>query len=247
MAATSPLTADPRPDVASRSPLTDPAAEKKPDPAQPDAASAETVKRVRAAIGSGGQKTETPPSSGDAPKFPEMQPLPPPPKREDTPPIEAWGSLAMLAAALGGAKSRLHATTALNAAGAALQGIHQRDEEKFKDEMERWKIATDNTQRMQSYEIETYKAIMAQRAQTFNEFLKLDRDKQQEMMVQLHANMAQALAQGNDRLAWLIEHQHNERGFQDDSRRSARPPSRRRRSATRSRAPTPWKARGRRR
>jgi len=203
------LSDDPRPDVASRSPLTDhtDSSGKKPDPAQPDAASDAVIGRVRKAIGAGGQKTETPPSPGEMPKFPEMQPLPPPPKREDTPPIEAWGSLAMLVAALGGMRSRTHMTTALNAAGEAMKGIHARDEEKYKDAMENWKVATENQQRMQSYEIETYKAIMAQNKTSFDEVLKLSREKQQEIMTELHA---QTVAQGNERIANLLEHQQNE-------------------------------------
>lgn len=176
--------------------------EQKPDekPA-PDAASPGVVERVRKAVGGA---RPAPLAPGEMPKFPEMQPLPPPPEREDTPPIEAWGSLAMLAAALGGMRSRNHATTALNAAGAALQGLHQKDEEKFKDEMERWKIATDNQQRMQTYEIETYKAIMGQQKTSFDEFTKLSRNEQLERMTELHA---QSLALQNDRLTYLIEHQ----------------------------------------
>jgi len=206
MAATSPLT------DSSPSPfglVVDPPEKKV--AAASDGASPDAVKRVRAGTGKDGAAArETAPAQGGMPKFPEMQPLPPPPKREDTKPIEAWGSLAMLAAALGGMASRTHATTALSAAGAALQGLHQRDEEKFKDEMERWKIATDNQQRMQTYEIETYKAIMGQRAQTFNDFIKLSREQQQETSVQLHA---QALAQGNERIAALLEHQQFEEAY----------------------------------
>lgn len=187
---------------------------KKADAPTSDAASPDVVKRVRAATGES-RPAESAPSSGDL-KFPTMQPLPPPPKREDTPPIEAWGSLAMLAAALGGARSRTHATTALNAAGAALQGLHQRDQEKFKNEMERWKIATDNAQKLQSYEIETYKAIMAQKARTFEDFIKLSRNEQMEQATQIHA---QALALQNQRVADQMEHQHWEEFYKDQQAR----------------------------
>lgn len=213
--------------MATASPLTDPTGpsifgplvdktepEKKTPAPTSDAASPDVVKRVRAATGES-RPAESAPSSGDL-KFPTMQPLPPPPKREDTPPIEAWGSLAMLAAALGGARSRTHATTALNAAGAALQGLHQRDQEKFKNEMERWKIATDNAQKLQSYEIETYKAIMAQKARTFEDFIKLSRNEQMEQATQIHA---QSLALQNQRVADQMEHQHWEEFYKDQQAR----------------------------
>lgn len=211
MAAASPLIDQADPSIFARMGIGD-TSPKKPD-AAPDTASPDVVKRVKAAVAKGGGADETsppsqkPPAQGEMPKFPEMQPLPPPPKREDTPPIEAWGSLAMLAAALGGALSRNHATTALNAAGEAMKGIHQRDEEKYKDAMENWKIATENQQRMQTYEIETYKAIMTQNKTSFDEFMKLSRERQQEIATQLHA---QTVAQGNERIANLLEHQQNE-------------------------------------
>ena len=167
--------------------------DKKPDEPASDAASPDVVKRVKAAIGGGGGNggrsgSPSPSAPGDMPKFPPMEPLPPEPKQENTPPMEAWGSIAMLAAALGGAFTRTHATTALNAAGAAMQAIHQGDEEKFKHQMETWKIAAENQQRMQTYEIETYRAI-------------IDR-KDKDWLNQLHA---QSIALQNANINSLIE------------------------------------------
>ena len=214
MAAASPLIDQADPSIFARMGIAD-TSPKKPDAAS-DTAPSSVVDRVRAVIAKGGgvdtenSPSPKPPAQGEVPKFPEMQPLPPPPKREDTPPIEAWGSLAMLAAALGGMRSRTHATTALNAAGEAMKGIHQRDEEKYKDAMENWRVASENQQRMQTYEIETYKAIMGQRAQTFNDFIKLSREQQQEIATQLHA---QTVAQGNERIANLLEHQQHEEAY----------------------------------
>lgn len=214
MAVLSPLVDQADPSIFARMGIAD-TSPKKSDAAS-DTAPPDVIKRVRAVIAKGGgvdtenSPSPKPPAQGEVPKFPEMQPLPPPPKREDTPPIEAWGSLAMLAAALGGMRSRTHATTALNAAGEAMKGIHQRDEEKYKDAMENWRVASENQQRMQTYEIETYKAIMGQRAQTFNDFIKLSREQQQEIATQLHA---QTVAQGNERIANLLEHQQHEEAY----------------------------------
>lgn len=211
MAALSPLIGQEDPSIFARMGIGDTSG-KKPDAAS-DTAPSSVVDRVKAAIAKGGgadtenSPSPKPPAQGEMPKFPEMQPLPPPPKREDTPPIEAWGSLAMLAAALGGALSRNHATTALNAAGEAMKGIHARDEEEYKDAMANWKVATENQQRAQTYEIETYKAIMSQNKTSFDEFMKLSRERQQEIATQLHA---QTVAQGNERIANLLEHQQNE-------------------------------------
>lgn len=217
MAGASPLVDQADPSIFARMGIGD-TSPKKPDAAS-DTAPSSVVDRVKAALDKerkerkerdaspdADSSTQKPPT-GEMPKFPGFESAPPPPKREDTPPIEAWGSLAMLAAALGGALSRNHATTALNAAGEAMKGIHARDEEKYKDAMANWKVATENQQRAQTYEIETYKAIMSQNKTSFDEFMKLSRERQQEIATQLHA---QTVAQGNERIANLLEHQQNE-------------------------------------
>lgn len=215
MAATSPLIGQEDPSIFARMGIADTSG-KKPDAAS-DAAPSSVVDRVKAALDKerkegdaspdADSSAQKPPTKDGMPGWPGFRSYDPPPKREDTPPIEAWGSLAMLAAALGGALSRNHATTALNAAGEAMKGIHARDEEKYKDAMANWKVATDNQQRAQTYEIETYKAIMSQNKTSFDEFMKLSRERQQEIATQLHA---QTVAQGNERIANLLEHQQNE-------------------------------------
>jgi hypothetical protein len=61
-----------------------------------------------------------------------------------TSPAEQWGSIAMLFAMLGSMFTRRPATTALNAAAAAMNGFNQRDEAAAKQSLEEWKVANSN-------------------------------------------------------------------------------------------------------
>jgi hypothetical protein len=159
--------------------------------------SPEVRERIRKATEGTGERPESTGPNGAPLKFPELEPLPPPPKQESTSPLEAWGSLAMLAAALGGARSRTHATTALNAAAEALKGFHQHDQETYKNKVEEWRISAENANRIQNYEVETYKAIMERR----------DKD----WLNQLHA---QSISNQNKNIESLI-HSRDEKGLTD--------------------------------
>lgn len=164
-----------------------------------------TAEEVRKRVGGGEPKSESaasPASSGPG-AFPGMVPQPPPPKMENTSPVDAWGSMAMLAAALGGAKSRFHATTALNAAAGVLQGIHQKDQEAFKNKFEAWKVAAENANRIQNYEIDAYRAAMQRTNMDFNNFMKMNAAQQRNVAAELRA---QALAMQNERLRDQVDH-----------------------------------------
>jgi hypothetical protein len=164
-----------------------------------------TPEEVRKRVGGSESKPEAAASpAGTGPgAFPGMVPQPPPPKQENTSPVDAWGSMAMLAAALGGAKSRFHATTALNAAAGVLQGIHKRDQEDFKSKFDTWKIAAENANRIQSYEIEAYRAAMQRTNMDFNNFMKMNASQQRDVAAELRA---QALSMQNDRLRDQVDH-----------------------------------------
>jgi hypothetical protein len=125
--------------------------------------------------------------TSNMPKFPAMTPSPPPPKPEETDPVSAWGSLAMLAAALGGLRSRTHATTAVNAAAEALKGFHQRDQEQYQHAMDKWKIESENAARIQNYELDAYRAVMQQKEFDLNKIMQMSNMDRQNMMVELRA------------------------------------------------------------
>ena len=76
-------------------------------------------------------------------KPPEFKPIPPP-KPQETSMMEAWGSLAMVFAALGSLFTRTPMTTAMNAGAAALKAIKQGDVERAKVSYDQWNEA--NTQ-----------------------------------------------------------------------------------------------------
>jgi hypothetical protein len=178
-------------DVLSSTPLpTDKLPVKKPPPPpKPEETPAEAAAKTRSIV------EGKFPASGAAPEGehwsnispPPFQPLPPPPPPEKTSPAEAWGSLAMVAAAIGGAMSRTHATTALNAAAAVMQGFHDKDVEKSKEALERWRIANQNTLASMNYQMEIYKSIMgAQKANILTD-ISIARETRLEKAADLHA------------------------------------------------------------
>jgi hypothetical protein len=177
-----------------------------------------TSDEIRKRVGGGESKPDTaaqPTGSGPG-AFPGMVPQSPPPKSESTSPVDAWGSMAMLAAALGGMKSRFHATTALNAAAGVLQGIHKRDQEDFQKKWDTWKIAAENATRIQNYEIEAYRAAMQRTNMDINNFYKMSSVDQRNVAAELHA---QALAMQNDRLKEQVEHQKWDEIFKEQQSR----------------------------
>ncbi len=103
-----------------------PPADPKPDkPSQPGVA-----EKMISTFGSGVKEAVRENKALDAQTMkmspPELK-LPPKPEMKNTDPVEAWGSIAMVFAALASSRVRNHASTAMNAAAAALKGIQQKD------------------------------------------------------------------------------------------------------------------------
>jgi hypothetical protein len=93
-------------------------------------------------------------------KPPELPKIPPKPQQQQTTPIDAWGSAAMVFAALAPMFVRSHATTAMNAAANAMKGIQQRDEAQTKYNFEVWKQETQNAIDMSNFQWKSYEALM---------------------------------------------------------------------------------------
>lgn len=148
----------------------------------------------------------------DMPKFPGFTPPPPPPQPQETDPVTAWGSLAMLAASLGGFRSRNHATAAVNAAAEALKGIHQKDTEAYQHAMDKWKIESENAARIQNYELDAYKAVMDQKQFDLSKWMQLSNMEQREKMVELRAV---AIDLQNERAKAQLEERRMEDFFKD--------------------------------
>jgi hypothetical protein len=146
---------------------------------------------------SGVQRAEADRASAAGPP-PQMQAMPPPPTPTNTSPAQQWGSMAMLAAGLGGLLTRQHATAALNAAADAIKGFHQGDQDATNQAFQQWKVANDNTVKIMNYQMQAYRAAME------------DASKSQEMDLResdleslpVRADIAtKATAFGNKRLA----------------------------------------------
>ena len=92
-------------------------------------------------------------------KPPELA-LPPKPKPQSTDPIEAWGSMAMVFAALASFKVRNHATAAMNAGAAALQGFQKRDQQAYDQAFKTWEVETKNAIDLAHFQQEAYKTLL---------------------------------------------------------------------------------------
>ena len=90
---------------------------------------------------------------------PELK-LPPKPEMKNTDPVEAWGSIAMVFAALASSRVRNHASTAMNAAAAALKGIQQKDKESFDQNLKVWEVETKNAIDMANFQQRSYDELL---------------------------------------------------------------------------------------
>lgn len=88
----------------------------------------------------------------DIPKAPE-------PKQTD--PVEAWGSSAMVLAAVGSLLTRTPLTTAMNSAAAVMKAYKQNDLETAQQEFERWKTSSEMAIKQQDFQMEAYKAALS--------------------------------------------------------------------------------------
>ena len=75
--------------------------------------------------------------------------------------MTTWGAIAIAFAALASRRTRTPMTTALNAAGAAFQGMQQGKQEEFKQQFETWKANTDFAFKTAEFERQAYDDIMS--------------------------------------------------------------------------------------
>lgn len=82
----------------------------------------------------------------------------PQPKPSD--PAEAWGSMAMAVAALGGLLTHTPLTTAFNAMGGVLNAYKQNDQAKAQQEFEHWRVAHEAAGKLADMEMKAYGEIL---------------------------------------------------------------------------------------
>ncbi len=86
--------------------------------------------------------------------------LPPKPEPKQTSPLDAWGSIAMVFAGLASLKVRNHASTALNAASAALKGIQQKDQGAYDQAFKEWEVSSKNAIEMANFQQAAYRELL---------------------------------------------------------------------------------------
>ena len=136
-----------------------PPADPKPDrPSQPG-----MVERMIGSLGSGVKEAVRENKALDAQTMkltpPELK-LPPKPEFKNTDPMEAWGSVAMVFAALASSRVRNHASTAMNAAAAALKGIQQQDKDAFDRSFKTWELESKNAIEVANFQQRAYDELL---------------------------------------------------------------------------------------
>jgi hypothetical protein len=85
----------------------------------------------------------------------------PPPNVKNTDPLNVWSMAAMLVAGLGSLKTRQPLTTAMNAAGQAIQAFHKGDMEAANQAFQTWKVSNENAQAIFRSQMDAYKTILS--------------------------------------------------------------------------------------
>ena len=133
-----------------------PAAEK---PSQPG-----MIEKMIGGIGAGAEAARSKIAALDASTMkmspPELK-LPPKPEPKNTSPIDAWGSMAMVFAALASTRVRNHATTAMNAAAEALKSIKAQDKEAYDQAFKSWEVESKNALEVAHFQQDAYKTLLA--------------------------------------------------------------------------------------
>ena len=145
------------------------APEAKPTPSKPEervkdqGTSLPTPQELIPQIGAGAAKAEREVAALNAQtmqmKPPELK-LPPKPDTSKRDPINMWGSMAIAFAGLAGLMSRRHATTALGAAAAALEGIQKGDKARADEQYKLWEAESDNMIKVANFQEKAYNAIL---------------------------------------------------------------------------------------
>lgn len=153
MDALSDLATPPTAKKALESPPTAPATDKSPG----------LVERMIGSVGAGAEAARNKINALDAStmqlKPPELK-LPPKPEPKSTDPVEAWGSIAMVFAALASTRVRNHASSAMNAAAAAIKGIQQKDKDATNQAFETWEVETKNATEMANFQQRAYQEMI---------------------------------------------------------------------------------------
>lgn len=92
-------------------------------------------------------------------KIPELI-VPPKPQFQQTTPAQAWGSAAMVFAALGSLLTRTPLTTAMNAMAGVMKGFREGDQQAFDNNFKVWQAESENAYRLASFELEAYHAAI---------------------------------------------------------------------------------------
>lgn len=137
-----------------------------PPPAAPPSdkpASPGMFERMIGSIGAGSEVASKKIAALDASTMkmspPELK-LPPKPEPKNDSPIDLWGSMAMAFAALASTRVRNHASTAMNAAAAALDGMKKRDKDAYDQAFQTWQVETKNAIDMANFQQKSYDELL---------------------------------------------------------------------------------------
>lgn len=95
-------------------------------------------------------------------RLPPQLTLPPAPEAQHTDPMSTWGSMAMMFAMFGSLATRRPFTTALNAAAALNNAVAAGDHEHTQEAFNKWKIESENAQKMAQWEHERFSEQLSQ-------------------------------------------------------------------------------------
>lgn len=109
-------------------------------------------------------------------KFPEPPPdikLPPPPEKQQTSALEAFGSFGSLLGILAGGLARKGIGVSLDASTAAMNAIHRNDAATYEAAMDQWKTQTDYALKIGDYQLKRYQDILNNDKATIDEKVSL--------------------------------------------------------------------------
>jgi hypothetical protein len=132
-------------------------------PPAPDKPGNGMFERMVGSIGAGNEAASKKVAALDASTMKMSPPkleMPPKPEMKNTDPMEAWGSMAMVFAALASTKVRNHASTAMNAAASALKGIQAKDKETFDQNFKVWEAESKNALEMANFQQRSYDELL---------------------------------------------------------------------------------------
>jgi hypothetical protein len=130
---------------------------------QPDKEKGGSLDSMLGSMGAGGREAAKKVDALNAETMkltPPKLELPPKPQPQHTDPVDAWGSIAMVFAGLASLKVRNHASTAMNAAAAAMKGFQQKDQAATEQAFKEWEVSTKNAIEMANFQQQAYKTLL---------------------------------------------------------------------------------------